>query len=326
MSSSLFARRRVIGAACAAGLSMAASTAFAQISGGKTIRIIVPLSTGTPSDSNTRLIAPHLAALLGQTVIVENKPGANGVIAVQEVMRAPADGTTLMMGSVSPLAINMAMVKNLPYDPRRDLTAVAGVYSANHAWVVNAGVPVQTIPELIAYAKARPGQVSAGQSSALVQIQLSAFEKMAGVELLVVPYKSTATNITDLLGGTVDLSLLDMATSIAQLKGGKVRVLGVSTLKRNPLAPDWPAVSETLPGFDFASWSALVGPPGMPRDVVNRINAAMAQVLKQPDIVEQLKVGGSVPLVMTPDEIKAHLDGEVTKWIRVARDAKIEPQ
>lgn len=326
MSSTLLTRRRIIATACAVGLSIAASAAFAQIAGGKTIRIIVPLSTGTPSDANTRLIAPLLAGLLGQTVIVENKPGANNLIAVQDLMRSPADGTTLMMGSVSPLAMNVAMVKNLSYDPRRDFTPVASLYSANHAWVVNAALPVTSIPELIAYAKAHPGKVSAGESSALVQIQLAWFQKMAGVEFLVVPYKSTATNITDLLGGTVDLSLLDMATALVQQKGGKVRVLGVSTVKRNPLAPDWPAVSETLPGFDVASWSAVVGPPGMPRDVVNRINAAMAQVLKRADVIEQLKIGGTVPLVMTPDELKAHIDTETAKWVRVARDAKIEPQ
>jgi tripartite-type tricarboxylate transporter receptor subunit TctC len=274
----------------------------------------------------TRIIAPRLGVILGQTVIVDNKPGANGVLAVQDVMRSPADGTTMMMGSVSPLAINMALVKNLPYDPRRDLTPIATAYSANHAWVVNAALPVRSIPELIAYAKERPGKVSAGHSSSLVQIQLFALQKAAGVELLMVPYKSTATNITDLIGGTVDLSLLDMGTALAQAKGGQVRVLGVSTLKRNPLAPDWPAVSETLPGFDFGSWSALVGPPGMPRDRVNRISAVVAEVLKQKDIAELFGQGGSVRLAMTPGELQAHIDVEVAKYVRVAREAKIEPQ
>jgi tripartite-type tricarboxylate transporter receptor subunit TctC len=308
------------------GLALPAGAAFAQPGGAKTIRIIVPLSTGTPSDAITRIVAPQLGTILGQPVIVDNKPGANGVIAVQEVMRSPADGTTLLMGSVSPLAINMALVKNLPYDPRRDLTSIASIYSNNHAWAVKTSLPVRSIPELIAYVKERPGKVSAGHSSALMQIQLSAFEKMAGVELLMVPYKSTATNITDLLGGTLDLALLDMGTALAQEKGGQVRLLGVSTLKRNPLAPAWPAVSETLPGYDFASWSALVGPAGMPRDLVNRINAAMAQVLRQKDIADKFAQGGSVPLVMTPEELQAHIEAEVAKWVRVGREAKIEPQ
>jgi tripartite-type tricarboxylate transporter receptor subunit TctC len=308
------------------GLAWPAGAAMAQGTAPKTIRIIVPLSTGTPSDAITRLVAPQLSALLGQPVIVDNKPGANGVIAVQEVMRSPADGTTMLMGSVSPLAINMALVKNLPYDPRRDLTPIASIYSNNHAWTVHSSVPVRSIPELIAYIKGRPGKVSSGHSSALMQIQLAAFEKIAGVDLLMVPYKSTATNVTDLLGGTLELGLLDMGTALAQAKGGQVRVLGVSTLKRNPLAPDWPAMSETLPGYDFASWSALVGPAGMPRDVVNRINTAMAQVLKQKDIADKFAQGGSVPLIMTPEELQAHIESEIAKWVRVARDAKIEAQ
>ena len=307
-------------------LTLPLSGAFAQASAGKTVRIVVPLSTGTPTDSVARMVATRLGPLLGQTVVVDNKPGANGVLAVQDVMRSATDGTTLMLGSVSPLAINMAMVKNLPYDPRRDLTPITAIYSNNHAWTVHSSVPVRSIPELIAFLKERPGKVSAGHSSALMHIQLAALEKMAGVELLVVPYKSTATNITDLLGGTLSLGLLDMGTALAQEKAGQVRILGVSTLKRNPLAPHWPAMSETLPGFDFPSWAALVGPPGMPRDVVNRIHAALAEILKDKDFVENLAKVGSVPLAMGPDELKAYIDAEVVKWMRLGREAKIEPQ
>jgi tripartite-type tricarboxylate transporter receptor subunit TctC len=305
-----------------------ATATFGQpIASGRTIRIVVPLSTGTPSDSITRVVAPQLAAALGQTVIVDNKPGASGVLAVQDVMRSPADGSTLLMGSVSPLAINMALVKNLPYDPRRDLTPVASLYSNNHAWVVRSSLPVRSMAELITHAKANPGKVSAGHSTALMQIQLSALEKMAGVELLLVPYKSTATNITDLLGGTLDIALFDMGTALAHEKNAQVRVLAVGTGKRNPLAPQWPAVAETLPGYDFASWAALVGPPGMPRDVVNRINGEITKILEDKGIAEKFaQAGGSVPMPMTPDQLKAHIESEVAKWVRLAREAKIEPQ
>jgi len=302
-----------------------AASVFAQI-GGKPIRVIVPLSTGTPSDAVTRIVAPRLGAILGQTVIVDNKPGANGVIAIQDLMRSPPDGTTLLMGSVSFLGINVALVKNLPYDPRRDLTAVAGVYSNNHAWCVNPSLPVRSIPELVAYAKARPGKVSAGYGSTLVQVQLLAFEKRAGVEFLKVPYKSVSTNITDLMGGTLDLGLFDMGTAIAQAKDGKMRVLGTSPLKRNPLTPQWPAVSETLPGYDITSWSALVGPAGMPRDVVARISDALAQILQENDVIDSLGKTGSVPMAMTPEQLQAHIGSEVTKFITIAREGKLEPQ
>jgi tripartite-type tricarboxylate transporter receptor subunit TctC len=309
-------------------LALPVAPVLAQpVAGGKTIRIVVPLSPGTPSDAITRVVAPQLAAALGQTVIVDNQPGASGVLGVQDVMRSPPDGSTLLMGSVSPLAINMALVKNLPYDPRRDLTPVAAMYSNNHVWVVRSSLQVRSMAELIAHLKRNPGKVSAGHSTALMHIQLSALEKMAGVEMLLVPYKSTATNITDLLGGTLDIALFDMGTALAQEKNPQLRILAVGTGTRNPLAPSWPAVSETVPGYNFASWAALVGPPGMPRDVVNRINGAMAQILKDKEIAEKFaQGGGSVPMSMTPDELKAHIDAEVAKWVRLAREAKIEPQ
>lgn len=308
------------------GTALPASGVFAQSGSGRPIRIIVPLSAATPTDAITRLIAPGLSTLLGQPVIIENKPGANSLVAVQELRRAAPDGNTLMMSSVSALAMNMALVKNLPYDSRRDFSPIAGAYSANHAWLVKSNFPARTIPELIAHLKKNPGKVSVASSSALQQLQLAAFDKMAGTEMLVVPYKSTATSFTDFLGGTLDLCLYDMATALAQVKGGQVRALGVATLKRNPLAPDWPAISETLPGFDFASWSALVGPAGMPPEVVNRISAAVAQVLKQRDMIEKFTEGGTVPMLMTPNELKAFIASEVDKSIRVAREAQIQPE
>ncbi len=315
------------------GAALPATGVFAQSTSGRPIRITTAGGffelTGpvtTPTDSITRLIAPSLSTILGQPIIVENKPGANSLIAVQELMRAAPDGNTLMMSSVSALAMNMALLKNPGYDSLRDFTPIAGAYSANHAWLVKTNFPARNIPELIAHLKKNPGKVSVGHSSALQQLQLAAFDKMAGTELLMVPYKSTATSFTDFLGGTLDLCLYDMATALAQVKGGQVRVLGVATLKRNPLAPDWPAISETLPGFEFASWSALVGPAGVPPDVVNRINTAMAQVLKQKEMIDKFSAGGTVPLVMTPNEFKEFLASEVAKSIRVAREAKIQPE
>jgi tripartite-type tricarboxylate transporter receptor subunit TctC len=301
-----------------------ATPAAAQI-GAKTIRIIVPLTPGTPTDSVARLVAQKLGPLLNQTVIVENKPGANGVIAVQELTRSPPDGTTLFFGSVSIFAINVPLVKNLPYDPRRDFTPISAVYSNNHAWVVNPSVPVRTIPELIAHAKANPGKVSVGIGSTLVQVQVSAFEKMAGVEFLKVPYSSVATNITDVLGGTLNVMLLDMGSSIGYVKEGKLRALGTSPLKRNPLTPDWPALSETLPGYDIASWSALVGPAGLPRETAQRIADAVARLLQDKEVLDSLAKTGSVPMALGPDALKAHIDAEIAKFTKIAREAKLEP-
>jgi len=308
------------------GLALPSTGTFAQTASGRAIRLVVPLSAGTTSDFVARLIAPHLSANLGQSVVVENKAGANGVIGVQDVLRSPPDGNTLLLGSVSPLAINMALVKNLPYDPRRDLTPIASGYSANHVWTVKSTFPARTMAEFIAYAKQNPGRVSIGHSSSLVMIQISALAKMAGIEVLPVPYKVTGATITDVLGGTLDVTLLDANTAAPLAKSGQIRVLGVSSLKRNPITPDWPAISETVSGFDFSSWSALVGPPGMPRDVVNKINAAMANALKQKEVLDKFQQAGIVPWISTPDELKAHIDAEVTKWIKLARDANIQPE
>lgn len=307
------------------GMALPTTKVFAQSASTRPIRIIVPLSVATPSDAITRMIAPKLSALLGQPVIVENKPGANGLIAAQELMRSAPDGLTLMQSSVSALAINMALLKNPGYDSLRDFTPISGMYSANHAWLVRSNFPAQNLAEFIAYLKKNPGKVKTGYSSSLMQMQLAAFQSMANVEFLMAPYKSTSTHITDFLGGTLDFCPLDMATALTQMKTGQMRVLGVVTPKRNPLAPDWPAVSETIPGFSFQSWAGLVGPAGMSVDTVNRINAAMTEILKQKDIVEKFAEGGTVPLIMTADEFHAFLKSEVAKSIKVAREAKLEP-
>jgi len=315
-------RRTFLGAL---SLSTLAAPALSQIAGGKTVRIIVPLTPGSPTDAVARLMAQKLGQMMNQTFIVENKPGANGMIAVQDLMRSPADGSSLFFGSVSIFAINVPLVKNLPYDPRRDFMPISTVYSNNHAWVVNPSVPVRNITELIAYAKANPGKVSVGIGSTLVQVQVAWFEKMAGVEFLKVPYSSVSTNIADLLGGTLNIMLLDMGTSITFAKEGKIRVLATSPLKRNPLTPDWPAVSEVMPGYDVNSWSALVGPANMPRETAARLSEAIAKILQQPDVIESLGKTGGVPMPMTPDALKSHIASEVNKFVTIARDANLEP-
>lgn len=309
-----------------ASLALPGTSAYAQSTSGKTIRIVVPLSVGTGTDTVTRLIAPKLSAILGQPIIVDNKVGGNGLIGVQDVLRSAPDGTTLLMGSVSSLAINTAMMKNPPYDPRRDFTAIAGAYTANHVWLVRPNFPARTFGEFIAYMQKNPGKVNIGQASTLVKIQLAALQKMAGVDFVEVPYKTLGPTITDVISGTLDMTLIDTGAALTQVKSGQLRALAVSSPKRNPFAPDWPAVSETVPGFDFTSWTALVGPAGMPRDVVSKINAAMVQVIKQPDMLQRLEQIANVPMILTPDELKSFMDAEVAKWTRVVKEAKIEQE
>jgi tripartite-type tricarboxylate transporter receptor subunit TctC len=306
--------------------AMPSTTLWAQSGSGRTIRVIVPLPAGSSNDTSTRVQAPFISQLMGQPVVIDNKAGGGGVIGSMEVVRAAPDGLTLMAGSLSPLAINMALVKNMTYDPRRDFTAIAGSTLTNHVMVVRADSPIKTFADFIAYAKQRPGKVSIGYSTSLVQMQIASINKLAGVELLPVPYKGAPATVTDVLGGVIDATMANPGPTIEMAKAGRLRVLGVTSLKRNAITPEWPAISETLPGFDFGAWNAWVGPAGMPRDLVNRLSASIGAALRRPEVVQQLALEATTPLVMGPDETKAFIEAEVVKYIRLAKEAGIQPE
>lgn len=307
-------------------LALPASGVFAQAPGGRAIKVLVPLPAGSSNDHVTRVLMPFVSTLLGQSIIIDNKAGGNGNIGTMEVVRAAPDGLTLLCGSLSPLAVNVATVKNMPYDPLRDLTPIAAVSMTNHVLMVSASSPIRTMADFIAYAKQRPGKVSIGYSTTTVQVQIATINKLAGIDLLAVPYKGSPATLTDVIGGVLDATLTDPGNALAQVKGGKMRAVAVSSLKRNPITPDWPAISETLAGYDFPSWNALVGPAGMPREVVTRISNAMIQALKQKEVAERYAAAGAIPLIMGPDELKAYMGAEVAKWVRLAKEANIQPE
>jgi len=310
------------------GLAVAfpAGSVFAQGQSGRPIRMLVPLPAGSSNDHVTRVLMPFVSNTLGQSIIIDNKAGANGVIATMEVVRSAPDGLTLMCGSLSPLAVNVATVKNMPYHPLRDLTPIAATSLTNHVLMVSTSSPIRTMADFIAHAKKNPGKVSIGYSTATVQVQIATMNKMAGIDLLPVPYRGSPATLTDVVGGVLDATLTDQGNAMAQVKGGKLRALAVSSLKRNPVAPDWPAISETLPGFDFPSWNAFVGPAGMPRELVTRISGAVIQALKQKEIADKYAAVGAIPLIMGPDELKAYMEAEIAKWVRLAKEANIQPE
>ena len=323
-----------LAALCGAAVFMAVSVAsalfapaaLAQSGSNRPARLIVPLQAGSSNAMVTRIIAPHLSAALGQTFVVENKVGGNGVIGAMEVVRAAPDGTTLLAGSNSPMAANVAFMKSMPYDPRRDLTPVAGLAQTHWVLLVKPTAPIHTMAEFIAYAKARPGKVSVGYSTTAVQTQIATIGKLGGVQLLPVPYKGAPATITDVTGGTLDATLTDPGNASAQVKGGTLRAVAVSSGKRNPNYPDWPAISETLPDYDFRAWNAIAGPPGMARDLVLRLSNAVADALKKPEVIEGYSHHGSSTLIMSADALRKFIETETDKWARLAKEANIQPE
>ncbi len=309
----------------AAALSLLAPMAMAQPADA-TIRIVIPLGPGTPSDFATRIVATALSEELKRPIVIENKPGANGLVAVQDVLKSKPDGTTLMLGGISPMALNVAVVKNLPYDPRKDFTHIGGIYNAFQGYVVNSSVPARTFAEFIAHARRNPGKVSVGHYSALTMIQFAAINKLADTNFLMVPYKSNTMASTDVMGGTIDATIFDIATALAMAKGGKVKVLAITLPERNAMAQDIPPAAESVPGVAFPAWSGLVGPAGMPRDVVNRLNAALNNVLKRRDVVAKLNESSVQVWSTTPAEFTTHVEKEVARWTKLASEAGIQPE
>lgn len=305
--------------------TLPAGSVLAQ-NAGRPIRLILALPAGSAIDFQARLIAPFLSASLGQTVVIENKPGGKDIIAMSDLIKSEPDGNTLFMGSQSPYAINVALVKNLPYDPKRDLSPIGGVSSTNHVLLVKSNFPAKTFGEFVAYAKNNPGKVSVGHATSLVQMQIHAINAMAGVELLPVPYKGTPATLTDVIGGSLTATMMDPGNALPQIKSGQMRGLAVTSIKRNPNTPDIPAISETLPGYDFPAWTAMVGPAGMKRELVTKINAALVSALKQKEVVEKFALAATNPLITTPDELKGLIESDIAKWLRMTKEAGIQPE
>ncbi|CAN7608060.1 tripartite tricarboxylate transporter substrate binding protein [Pseudorhodoferax sp. LjRoot39] len=318
--------RRELMKALGLGLALPAGQAWAQAKGRGAVRVVVPLPAGSSNDYATRVLMQIVGTINGQNYFIDNKAGGNGSIGTLDVVRSAPDGATILCASNSPLAANLAFVRNMGYDPRKDLTPIAGVSLTNHVLMVKADSPVKTFGEFIAYAKARPEQVSVGFSTTAVQTQIATMGQMAGIKLLGVPYKGSPATITDVIGGVLFATLTDPGNAQAQVKAGQLRALAVTSLKRNPTTPEWPAISETLPGFDFPSWNALVGPAGLPREMVTLISDAVAKAQKTPDLIGKYAAHGTIPMVMGPDGLKAFIDSEATRWIKLARDAKIQPE
>jgi tripartite-type tricarboxylate transporter receptor subunit TctC len=311
----------------AVGIAAVSCTALSQTFPSRPIRMVVPFPPGSGTDVAARAVGQYLSVSLGQPVVVDNKPGAGGSIGAMEVVRAGADGHTLLFGSSSTLAANVSLLKNMPYDPAKDLTAVAGVADSVTALIVKADFPAKTLPEFIAYVKSRPGKVNGGYGSSSTQMSVALLKKHAGLDFVEVPYKGTPLAVADVLAGTIDFTFADLGNAIAHVKAGTLRGIALSTSKRSPMVPDWPPIADTLPGFDdITGWIAIAGPPGLPKDVAEKLGAAVNTALQQSEVKNRLAFFGLSPMPMGPDQLKAYIVSEIPKWGRMAKEAGIEPQ
>lgn len=311
----------------ALGLALAGvAPAFAQGYPARAVRMVVPFPAGSATDLAARIMAQQLQSSLGQAFVVDNKPGAGGSIAATEVIRATADGYTLLFSSNSAVASNVALLKNIPYDPLKDFAPIAGIGETMLVLMVKADHPAKNLQEFVTHVKQRPGKVTAGYGSSSSQVSIAVLNNLGSLDVLPVPYKGIPLAVTDVMGGTVDFTFVDLGNALAQSKGGKLRALGITAPKRSPLAADWPALAEALPGFDITAWFAIVGPAGIPKDVADKLNNAVGQALKSPEAKQRLAGIGLQPMPLAPEQLKAFMGSEVAKWVRLAKDANIQPE
>lgn len=300
--------------ACAAlFMSAAVQAAYPE----KPIHLIVPFPPGGGTDATARLIASELTPLLGQTVVVENRAGAGGSIGAQAVADAKPDGYTLFFSTTGALVINPHLYPQLRYDPIKDFTPVGPVASSANVLVVNPSVPAHTVKELIELAKAKPGELTYGSSGVGSSSHLAGamLESITGTKFTHIPYKGSAPAVTDLVGGRISMMIDNIPSHVQLAKAGKVRPLGVSGLKESPLFPGIPTIAEAgVPGYDVTIWYAILGPAGLPDEVVAKLATLIRKVVDTPDMKASLQAIGSDPFLQTPAEFAAFVRGENKKW------------
>lgn len=298
-------------------------TSFAQAWPGKQpIKFIVVYPAGGASDVTARLIGTKLSESLGQTVVVENKPGANGIIATEYVAKAVPDGYTLLMANLGPNAINPVVYKKLPYDAAKDFSAITLTTIVPQFIVVSPNLPIYSVADLVAYTKANPGKVTFASAGNGASNHLSGelFNSMAGIKMEHIPYKGDAPGLVDVMSGQVTVALPTAIAAAPYVKSGQLRAIAVTSNKRLSSFPDIPTVAETIPGFEAVSWGGVMAPAGTPAPIIQRLNAEILKILKMPDVAEKLKGFGAETVGSTPKQFDAYVKAEIAKWGKVARD------
>ena len=294
---------------------------------GSTLRLVVPFTPGGSTDILARAIAPRLGQA-GQTVVVDNRPGAGGSLGADLVARAEPDGNTLLMGHIGTLAVNVSIYPKLPYDPIKSFTPVAWVARVPNVLVVTAASGITSLKELVARAKASPGKLtySSGGNGSAAHIAFEYLKLRTGIFMAHIPYRGTAPSVTDLLGGQIDATFTGAPAVLPHIRSGRLRALAVSSAQRLASLPDVPTVTESgYPGFEADQWYGVVAPAGTPEAVVARLNAAVNAALSAPEVVQQLAGEGALPMQTTPKAFGELIAREIPRWKEVVRAGNVKP-
>lgn len=312
---------------CAVILSVVGmGTAFAQAYPNRALHIIIGFPPGGAIDTIARVLAPKMSADLGQSVVVENKPGAGGVIGMQAAARAEPDGYTIFMGTMGNFSITPAIVKDLPYNVEKDFAPVTQVASSGFVIYVNPQLPVKTVAELIAYGKANPSKLnfSSSGNAGLPHMAGEMFASAAGITMTHVPYKGSAPSVNDVVAGQVQLTFEAVAVGLPHVKSGRLRALATMGTQRLSVFPEVATVSETIPGFSVTNWFGMAVPAGTPADRIARIQKSVADALKQPDVLTSLQGLGVDPVGDTPAQFGAYIKEELGRWQKVIAQGNIK--
>lgn len=318
-------RTLITHAACALLLLGSAATAPAQQYPTKPIRVIVPFAPGGGLEITTRLIGQKLTEKWGQNIVVDSRPGAATIIGSEIASKAAPDGYTLLMITTT-FAINPGLRSKLPYDPTRDFTPITQLNSQPNVVVVHPSSPVKSVPDLIAAAKAKPGALTFASPGAGSAPHLSAemFKRMAGVDMIHVPYKGIPPAVIDVIGGRVNMLFTTTISAAPHVNAGKLRAVAITSAKRNASMPEVPTIGESLPGYQAEAFQAVVAPAGVPRAIVDTLAREIAAIVKSPEVTARFNRDGAVPVGSTPQQFAAFLKSEMAKWSKVIQDAGIK--
>jgi tripartite-type tricarboxylate transporter receptor subunit TctC len=315
-----------VAAAVPAMSALISAAALAQGYPTRNITLVLPFAAGSGTDTTTRLISKELGTALGVSMVIDNKPGANGSIAASYVARSAPDGYTLFVTTNTSHSANPYLLKNMTYDPIKDFTPIARTGDLPFMLVINPEVPANSVPELIALAKKEPGKLSYASGSSSAIVSGATFARLAGIDLLHVPYKSSPPALTDVIAGRVSMMFIDVPTGLPHVNAKALKALAVTTKQRSALLPDLPTMDDTVKGFDITSWQGYLGPANMPKDIVARLNTEIRKIVERPDIKSQLAERGMEAFSGTPEEFDTFLKEQLVVWEKLITAAGIEKQ